>query len=235
MWASHRMPIVLGTFTSSSTKFVDLSYYAQSCRDSMKALQPLVAKNARQSSLICCRWQTKQWMQHAYCFLLLALLFRKIANMRIFHSERSNPENTYTLLYFAGILFKGKLQKEIWNFPFILARARGARWVLHGRAKIAVFLSELCEHVVWQELDLLWFNGHFNPSLSSVFFSPFSVRRGLDLSPKSPNAFRDCVPTTISSGLFELVTKRLDTRSVFIKSVFIKTLRPLDPERRWTG
>ena len=41
-----------------------------------------------------------------YCFLLLALLFRKIANMRIFHSERSNHENTYTLLYFAGILFK---------------------------------------------------------------------------------------------------------------------------------
>ena len=63
-------------------------------------------------------------MQHAYCFLLLALLFRKVANMRIFHSERSNPENTYTLLYFAGILFKGKLQKEILNFSFILARAR---------------------------------------------------------------------------------------------------------------
>ena len=41
-----------------------------------------------------------------YCFLLLALLFRKIANMRIFHSERSNHENTYTLLYFAEILFK---------------------------------------------------------------------------------------------------------------------------------
>ena len=57
---SRRMPIVLGTFTSSSTKFVDLSYYAQSCRDSMKALQPLVAKNARRSSSICCRWKTKQ-------------------------------------------------------------------------------------------------------------------------------------------------------------------------------
>ena len=26
--------------------------------------------------------------------------------MRIFHSERSNAENIYTLLYFAGILFK---------------------------------------------------------------------------------------------------------------------------------
>ena len=43
-----------------------------------------------------------------YCLLLLALLFRKIANMRIFHSERSNQENTYTLLYFAGILLKSK-------------------------------------------------------------------------------------------------------------------------------
>ena len=41
-----------------------------------------------------------------YCFLLLALLSRKIANIRIFHSERLNHENTYTLLYFAGIVFK---------------------------------------------------------------------------------------------------------------------------------
>ena len=41
-----------------------------------------------------------------YCFLLFAPLFRKIANMRIFHYERLNHENTYTLLYFAGILFK---------------------------------------------------------------------------------------------------------------------------------
>ena len=38
------MPIVLGSFTSSSTKFVDLSYYAQSCSDSMKALQPLLPR-----------------------------------------------------------------------------------------------------------------------------------------------------------------------------------------------
>ena len=43
-----------------------------------------------------------------YCFLLLALLFRKIANTRISHRERSNHENTYTLLYFAGILFKSE-------------------------------------------------------------------------------------------------------------------------------
>ena len=41
-----------------------------------------------------------------YCFLLLSLLFRKIANMCIFHSERSIQENTYTLLYFAVILLK---------------------------------------------------------------------------------------------------------------------------------
>ena len=34
-----------------------------------------------------------------YCFLLLALLFRKIANMRIFHSERSNHENHFALFY----------------------------------------------------------------------------------------------------------------------------------------
>ena len=61
----RRMPIVLGTFTSSLRKLVDLPYYAQSCRDSMKALQPLVAKNGGRSWLICCRWQTRQWMQHA--------------------------------------------------------------------------------------------------------------------------------------------------------------------------
>ena len=32
----------------------------------------------------------------------------KIANTRLFHRERSNHENTYTLLYFAGILFKSE-------------------------------------------------------------------------------------------------------------------------------
>ena len=48
-----------------------------------------------------------------YCFLLLAPLFRKIANMRIFYSERSNHENTYTLLYFAEkFCSKVKPQKE---------------------------------------------------------------------------------------------------------------------------
>ena len=47
-----------------------------------------------------------------YRFLRLAVLFRKIANMRIFHSERSNHENTYTLLYFAKFCSKVKPQKE---------------------------------------------------------------------------------------------------------------------------
>ena len=56
--SSRRMPIVLGTFTSSSTKFVDLSYHALLCVDAMKALQRLVALNALGCSLIWCRWQT---------------------------------------------------------------------------------------------------------------------------------------------------------------------------------
>ena len=47
--SSRRMAIVLGTFTSSSPKLLDLSYYGQSCLDAMRALQPLVAKNARRS------------------------------------------------------------------------------------------------------------------------------------------------------------------------------------------
>ena len=42
----RRMPIVLETFTSSSTKFVDLSYHALLCVDAMKAPQRLVALNA---------------------------------------------------------------------------------------------------------------------------------------------------------------------------------------------
>ena len=44
--SSRRMPIVLGTFTSSSTKFVDLSYHALLCVDAMKVPQRLVALNA---------------------------------------------------------------------------------------------------------------------------------------------------------------------------------------------
>ena len=142
-----RMPIVLGTFTSSPTKFVDLSYYKQSCRNSMKALQPLVVKNGRRSSLICCSGKlnnecstllfspsssfisqnrtlgTRGFSRVQREFSVLAEgrhIFKdltetgnrarkvsgtqgsKIANMRIFHSERSNSENTYTLLYFAN-------------------------------------------------------------------------------------------------------------------------------------
>ena len=46
-----------------------------------------------------------------YCFLLLALLF---ANMRIFHNERSNQENTIITLCFILPEFcsKVKPQKE---------------------------------------------------------------------------------------------------------------------------
>ena len=42
IYNSLRMPIVLGTFTSGSpAKFVNVSYYVQSCLDGMKALRPL--------------------------------------------------------------------------------------------------------------------------------------------------------------------------------------------------
>jgi len=49
MWLclSLRMPIVLGTFTSSSRKFVDLSYRALLFIDAKKELNSLVAMNAR--------------------------------------------------------------------------------------------------------------------------------------------------------------------------------------------
>ena len=43
VYQSQRIPIVFGTFISGSAKFVDLSYYAQSCLDARKALHPLVA------------------------------------------------------------------------------------------------------------------------------------------------------------------------------------------------
>ena len=73
-----------------------------------------------------------------YCFLLLALLFRKIATMRISHRERSNHENTYYLLYFAGILFKGLClnRRYIIHFEYsvsgfgILELTKSREWVL---------------------------------------------------------------------------------------------------------
>ena len=165
------MPIVLGTFTSSSIKFVDLSYYAQSCRDSMKALQPLVAKNARRSSSICCRWQTKQWTQHAvggfhvtssppcwwtvnkrslisslclstsicsfhHCYLCLPrlrenhLLFSPFSSF-VSQNREDAHISQWTFKSWESLCVilpefcsKIKPQKERWNFPFILARAR---------------------------------------------------------------------------------------------------------------
>ena len=118
------MPIVLGTLTCSSTKFVDLSYYAQSCRDSMKALQPLVAKNARRSSSICCGWQTKQWMQHAIVSPFSSVCFAKSLICAYF-TVNAQIMRIHTLCFILReFCSKVKPQKERWNFPFILARAR---------------------------------------------------------------------------------------------------------------
>ena len=47
-----------------------------------------------------------------YCFLLLALLFRKIANMRIFHSERSKHEIHTLCFILRELCSKVKPQKE---------------------------------------------------------------------------------------------------------------------------
>ena len=47
-----------------------------------------------------------------YCFLLLTLLFRKIANMRIFHTERSDQENTLHFALLREFCSKVKPQKE---------------------------------------------------------------------------------------------------------------------------
>ena len=132
------MPIVLRTSTSSSTKFVDLSYYVQSRRDSMKVLQPLVAKNARWSSSICCRWQTKQWMQQAIVFSFSLFCFAKLRICAYF-TVKVQIMRIHTLCFILReFCSKVKPQKERWNFPFILARARSrlcrkfklaARWV----------------------------------------------------------------------------------------------------------
>ena len=78
--SSRRMAIVLGTFTSSSPKLLDLSYYGQSCLDAMRALQPLVAKNARRSLLIWCWCKTKQ------CSTLL--LFSPFCSLFFFAKSR---------------------------------------------------------------------------------------------------------------------------------------------------
>ena len=47
-----------------------------------------------------------------YRFLRLAVLFRKIANMRIFHSERSNHENTYTCFILRNFVQKLNHRKK---------------------------------------------------------------------------------------------------------------------------
>ena len=47
-----------------------------------------------------------------YCFLHLAPLFRKIANMHVFHRERLNQENTYTLFILREFCSKVKPKEE---------------------------------------------------------------------------------------------------------------------------
>ena len=76
-----------------------------------------------------------------YCFLLLALLFRKIANMRIFHSERSNHENTYTLVYFVQKL---NHRKEGEIFHLFNARARSLILELLYSCKFYFQFTTLC-------------------------------------------------------------------------------------------
>ena len=115
------MSIVLGTFTSSSTKFVDLSYY---CRDSMKALQPLFAKNARRSSSTCCRRQTKQWTKHTIVFSFQLFCFAK-SRICAYFTVNVQIMRIHALCFILReFCSKIKPQKERWNFPFILARAR---------------------------------------------------------------------------------------------------------------
>ena len=119
---SRRMPIVLGTFTSSSTKFVDLSYYAQSCRDSMKALQPLVAKNARRSSSICCRWRPNNERSTLLFSLFSSFVSQNPEYAHISQRTFKSWESLCVIL--PEFCSKIKPQKERWNFPFILVRAR---------------------------------------------------------------------------------------------------------------
>ena len=113
------MSIVLGTFTPTSLKFVDLSHHAQSWLDALKALQPLAAKNARRCSLIWWRWQTKQCKWHAIVFFPQLFCF---ANSRICAYFKVNVNN---IALFCGNCVCSKVKtKGKMKFPFISARAR---------------------------------------------------------------------------------------------------------------
>ena len=114
-----RKSIVLGTFTPTSLKFVDLSHHAQSWLDALKALQPLAAKNGRRCSLIWWRWQTKQWKWHAIVFFPQLFCF---ANSRICAYFKVNVNN---IALFCGNCVCSKVKtKGKMKFPFISARAR---------------------------------------------------------------------------------------------------------------
>ena len=75
------MPIVLGTFTSSSTKFVDLSYHALLCVDAMKALQRFVALGGKLNK--------ERWLKTHFCFIVWAVYLVKKVN-HIANDEMSN-------------------------------------------------------------------------------------------------------------------------------------------------
>ena len=76
------MPIVLGTFTSTSTKFVvDLSYHALLCVDAMKALQRFVALGGKLNK--------EGSLKTHFCFIVWAVYLVKKVN-HIANDEMSN-------------------------------------------------------------------------------------------------------------------------------------------------
>ena len=90
----------------------------------MKALQPLFAKNARRSSSTCCRRQTKQWTQHTIVFSFQLFCFAK-SRICAYFTVNVQIIRIHALCFILReFCSKIKPQKERWNFPFILARAR---------------------------------------------------------------------------------------------------------------
>ena len=90
----------------------------------MKALQPLFARNARRSSSTCCRRQTKQWTQHTIVFSFQLFCFAK-SRICAYFTVNVQIIRIHALCFILReFCSKIKPQKERWNFPFILARAR---------------------------------------------------------------------------------------------------------------
>ena len=90
----------------------------------MKALQPLFAKNARRSSSTCCSRQTKQWTQHTIVFSFQLFCFAK-SRICAYFTVNVQIIRIHALCFILReFCSKIKPQKERWNVPFILARAR---------------------------------------------------------------------------------------------------------------